>query len=64
MPSAIMIEVMTFLGVVLAGPLFTLGLLPRLWLDHGLAGVSQRRLFRTGAIVYGAFAATKPVRPS
>jgi SAM-dependent methyltransferase len=64
MPSALMIEVMTSVGVVLGSLLFKLGLLPPLWLDHGRAGMSQRRLFQSGAMVYGTFATTKPHRSS
>jgi hypothetical protein len=34
--------------------------LPRLWLDHGLACLSQRRLFQRETLTYGVFTARKP----
>jgi len=59
LPSAVIMEAMTRVGVPLVGPACRLGILPRLWLDHGLAGVSQRRLFQSGTLAYGVFVATK-----
>jgi hypothetical protein len=50
---------MTCLGVPIVASACRRGLLPRLWLDHGLAGVSQRRLFQKRTLAYCVFRATK-----
>jgi tocopherol O-methyltransferase len=62
MPSAIRIEAITAAGVILFGIPFRLGLLPRMWLAHGLAGMSQRRLFQGRTLAYCAFVARRPER--
>jgi cyclopropane fatty-acyl-phospholipid synthase-like methyltransferase len=59
LPSAFLIEAMCLTAVTACGPLFAMGLLPRLWLRHGLAGLSQRRLFQRGTLAYCVFIARK-----
>ena len=60
MPSALLIEVMGWVGVACVAVPYALGLVPRLWIDHGLACVSQRRLLQSGALAYCVVAATAP----
>jgi cyclopropane fatty-acyl-phospholipid synthase-like methyltransferase len=59
LPSAFLVEAMCLAAVTACGPLFAMGLLPRLWLRHGLAGLSQRRLFQRGTLAYCVFVARK-----
>jgi tocopherol O-methyltransferase len=61
MPSAYIMEAIAYVGFVTIGWLCKLEILPRLWLDHGLACMSQRRLFRHRTFVYGVFTASKGV---
>lgn len=60
LPSAVIMEVMTRIGLAPVALPCLVGLLPRLWLDHGLAGISQRRLFANGTLAYCTFTASKP----
>jgi cyclopropane fatty-acyl-phospholipid synthase-like methyltransferase len=62
MPSAHSIERLSGVGVAVCTLLCLLRLAPRTWLRHGLAGLSQRPLFATGALTYCVFVATKPAR--
>ncbi len=59
LPSAFLIEAMSLAAVTACAPLFAAGLLPRLWLRHGLAGLSQRRLFQRGTLAYCVFIARR-----
>lgn len=59
LPSALIMEAMTRVGVPIVAGACRRGLLPRLWLDHGLAGLSQRRLFQEGTLAYCVFHARK-----
>lgn len=63
LPSAYLIEAMCLAAVTLCGPLFAIGLLPHLWLRHGLAGLSQRRLFERGTLAYCIFVARRREDP-
>ena len=60
MPSAWIMEGMAWIGFWSIGPACWLEVLPRLWLDHGLACLSQRRLFQRETLTYGVFTARKP----
>lgn len=60
MPSAAAIEKLSYLGLVVCALPCALGLFPRGWFSHGLAGISQRVLFERGAIQYCVFSATRP----
>jgi tocopherol O-methyltransferase len=62
MPSAAAIERLSYVGLVVCALPCALGLFPRIWFSHGLAGISQRALFERGAIQYCVFSATKPDR--
>jgi cyclopropane fatty-acyl-phospholipid synthase-like methyltransferase len=62
LPSAAAIERLSWLGIAVCALPCALGLFPRAWLDHGLAGISQRPLFERGSIQYCVFSATKPLR--
>lgn len=59
MPSAYVMEALAYVGFVTIGGLCKLEILPRMWLDHGLACMSQRRLFQRGVLAYCVFVATK-----
>jgi cyclopropane fatty-acyl-phospholipid synthase-like methyltransferase len=59
MPSARIMEALAYIGFVSIGGLCKLEVLPRLWLDHGLACMSQRRLFQRGVLAYCVFVASK-----
>lgn len=60
MPSAWIMEGMAWVGFFSIGLACWLEILPRLWLDHGLACLSQRRLFQRRVLTYGVFTAQKP----
>ena len=51
---------LSLVGVAVCGIGCRLGLLPDAWLGHGLAGVAQWPLFRSGVFTYCVFTATKP----
>lgn len=58
--SAAAIERLSWVGLAVCALPCAVGLFPRGWFAHGLAGISQRRLFERGAVVYCVFSATKP----
>ena len=60
MPSAWLMEGIAWIGFWSIGLACWLEVLPRLWLDHGLACLSQRRLFQRETLTYGVFTARKP----
>jgi tocopherol O-methyltransferase len=60
MPSAWIMEGIAWIGFWSIGLACWLEVLPRLWLDHGLACLSQRRLFQRETLTYGVFTARKP----
>lgn len=62
MPSVRMIEVLSYIGVAVCAVPCRLGVFPATWLGHGMAGISQKRLFENRTVAYCVFVATKPGR--
>jgi cyclopropane fatty-acyl-phospholipid synthase-like methyltransferase len=60
MPSTWRIQALSCLGLLLGGVPSALGLAPRVWTKHALAGLCQRRLFREGVLKYCVFVARRP----
>lgn len=61
MPSALIIEALSLIGLAVCTVPCWLGLFPKAWFRHGLTGVAQRRLFQRGTFTYCVFTATKPL---
>lgn len=62
--SARQIARLSRIGALVCAIPSRIGLLPRSWLDHGLAGIAQRPLFEHNAVVYRIFSARKPRPPA
>ena len=60
MPSAYMIEGLSYIGLGVCAVPCLLGLFPRTWFRHGLTGITQRRLFQRGTFAYCVFTGTRP----
>jgi tocopherol O-methyltransferase len=60
LPSARSIHRLSRLGVAVCRIPCALGIWPMSWIGHGLAGLSQRRLFGSGLVTYCVFSATRP----
>jgi SAM-dependent methyltransferase len=60
--SARRIQLLSWMGVLVCRVPVWLGLWPQIWLAHGRAGLSQRRLFESGILSYCIFSARKPGR--
>ena len=55
LPTAVILEGMAAVGWLTLGAVTKANWLPRRWYDHGMACLSQRRLFQKGALTYGVF---------
>jgi cyclopropane fatty-acyl-phospholipid synthase-like methyltransferase len=60
MPSAFMIEGLSYVGLGVCALPCMVGLFPRTWFRHGLTGITQRRLFQRGTFAYCVFSGTRP----
>lgn len=58
--SARWIELLSWVGLAVCAAPCALGVFPRWWFRHGLAGISQRGLLEQGTILYRVLSATKP----
>jgi SAM-dependent methyltransferase len=60
--SATRIELLSWIGLGVCAVPCALGVFPRWWFRHGLAGISQRKLLENRTILYRVWSATKPER--
>jgi len=63
LPSARQIARLSWLGLGVMALPYLFGRVPKIWVDHGVAGVSQHKLFRNGAVGYRIFRATRAAWP-